>query len=102
MAGKITDVPGVGKALELEFAKLGIFTLEDALLLAPRAYEDRREERCLQDTSIEDPTITCRITILSHSSFSGKKGRVIKVTAEDDNGDTLDLLCFNRDYLEKM
>ena len=102
MSGKITDVPGVGKALELEFAKLGIFTLEDVLLLSPRAYDDRREERCLRDTSVEDPTITCRITILAHSSFSGKKGRVIKVTAEDDNGDTLDILCFNRDYLEKI
>ncbi len=102
MCRKITDVPGVGKALQLEFAQLGIFTLEDVLLLAPRTYDDRREERTLKDTSIEDPTITCRITILSHSAFQSKKGRVIKVIAEDDNGDTLDILCFNRGYLENM
>lgn len=99
---RITDVPGVGKALQAEFGKLGIFTLEDALLLSPRAYDDRREERTLRDTSAEDPTITCRITIASHSAFSSRKGRVVKVTAIDDNGDTLDILCFNRDYLERM
>lgn len=102
MNGKITDVPGVGKALQGEFAKLGIFSLEDVLLLAPRSYEDRRNERVLHDTSIDNPTITCRITILSHSAFSSKRGRVLKVTAEDDDGEVLDILCFNRDYLEKM
>lgn len=99
---KITEVPGVGKALQAEFAKLGIFNLEDVLILAPRGYEDRREERTLRSTSIENPTITCRITILSHSAFAGKKGRVVKVTAEDDDGSILDILCFNRDYLGKM
>lgn len=99
---RITDVPGVGKALQAEFGKLGIFTLDDALLLSPRAYDDRREERTLRDTSADDPTITCRITIASHSAFSSRKGRVVKVAAVDDNGDTLDILCFNRDYLERM
>ena len=99
---KITEVPGVGKALQAEFAKLGIFTLDDVLILAPRDYEDRRDERTLRSTSIENPTITCRVTILSHSAFAGKKGRVVKVTAEDDDGSILDILCFNRDYLEKM
>lgn len=99
---KITEVPGVGKALQAEFAKLGIFNLEDVLLLSPRDYIDRRDERTLRSTSIENPTITCRITILSHSAFAGKKGRVVKVTAEDDDGSLLDILCFNRDYLEKM
>lgn len=99
---RITEVPGVGKALEKEFAKLSIFTLEDMAYLSPRAYDDRREERCLKDTSIEDPSILCRVTVISHSAFASKKGRVIKVTAVDDNGTSLDILCFNRPYLENM
>ena len=102
MSLKITDVPGIGKALANEFSKLGVFSLEDVLLLSPRSYDDRRKERKLKDTSIEDPTITCKVTVLSHSSFASKKGKVVKITAEDDNGDTLDILCFNRDYLGKM
>ncbi len=99
---RLTDVPGVGKVLAEEAKKIGLFSLEDAPLLSPRAYEDRRFERLLRDTSIDNPTITCKITIIAHSSFAGKKGRVVKVTGEDDNGDTLDILCFNRDFLEKM
>lgn len=102
MTGRITDVPGIGKALEKEFAKLSVFTLEDMATLAPRAYDDRREERTLRSTTIENPTITCRVTITGHSAFSSKKGRVIKVSAMDDDGTSLDILCFNRPYLENM
>lgn len=102
MASKITDAPGIGKALEKEFAKLSVFTLEDMACLSPRAYDDRREERTLRDTSIENPTIACRISVIRHSSFSSKKGKVIKITALDDDSTTLDILCFNRPYLEKM
>lgn len=102
MTGRITDIPGVGKALEKEFAKLSVFTLEDMAYLSPRAYDDRREERVLKDTSVDDPTITCRITVTGHSAFSSKKGRVIKVSAVDDDGTALDILCFNRPYLENM
>lgn len=102
MTGRITDVPGVGKALEKEFAKLSVFTLEDIVNLAPRAYDDRREERTLRHTTVENPSITCRVTITGHSAFSSKKGRVVKVSAMDDDGTALDILCFNRPYLENM
>lgn len=102
MAGRITDIPGVGKVLAAEFEKLGVFTLQDVLYLLPRAYDDRREERTLRMTSIEDPSINCRITVLNHSTFPSKKGRTLKVLCMDDDGTRLELLCFNRPFLERQ
>lgn len=99
---RITAVPGVGKKLQEDFNKLGVFTLEDVLQLMPRAYDDRREERCISDLSIEDPAIACRIFVLRHSFFPTKRGRTLKVLCEDENGSRLELLCFNRPFLENM
>ncbi len=98
----LTSLPRIGQKKAEEFKKLGLSTVEDFVLYAPRAYDDRREERTIRKASIDDPSVNCRITVLSHSAFSSKKGRTIKVTAEDDDGSSVDLLCFNRPYLEKM
>ncbi len=98
----LTVLPNIGKKKAEEFQKSGIYTLRDLVLYAPRAYDDRREERAIRDITEDDPSVNCHITILSHSAFSSKNGRTVKITAEDDNGTKVDLLCFNRDYLEKM
>ncbi len=99
---KITMVPGVGPKLGTEFARLGISTLHDMILFAPRGYDDRREERTLRMTSQEDATISCRITVLSHSEFPSRRGRTLKVTAIDEDGTRLQLLCFNRPFLKSQ
>ncbi len=98
----LTSLPRIGRKKAEEFKKLGLSTVEDFVLYAPRAYDDRREERTIRKATIEDPSVNCRITVISHSAFSSKKGRTIKVTAEDDDGVRVDLLCFNRPYLESM
>ena len=98
----ISSLPRIGRKKAEEFKKLGLNTVEDLVLYAPRGYDDRREERTIRKASIDDPCVNCRITIISHSAFSSKKGRTIKVTAEDDDGVRVDLLCFNRPYLESM
>ncbi len=98
----LTSLPRIGRKKAEEFKKLGLKTVEDLVLYAPRSYDDRREERTIRKASIDDPSVNCRITILSHAAFSSKKGRTIKVTAEDDEGVRVDLLCFNRPYLEQM
>lgn len=98
----LTVLPRIGKKKAEEFQKNGIYTLEDLVLYAPRAYDDRREERPIRYVTEEDSTVNCHITILSHSAFSSKNGRTVKITAEDDEGTRVELLCFNRDYLEKM
>ncbi len=98
----LTSLPRIGRKKAEEFKKLGLNTVEDLVLYAPRSYDDRREERTIRKADIDDPSVNCRITILSHAAFSSKKGRTIKVRAEDDEGVRVDLLCFNRPYLEQM
>ena len=103
MDESITRVPGVGKALKGEFEKLGVSTLSDAVELLPRGYDDRRKERRMNDATPQDPSVNCRITILSHETFpSPKMGMTLKVNAEDDDGERVTLLCFNRPFLKNQ
>lgn len=103
MNESITKVPGVGKALKGEFEKLGVSTLMDVVELLPRGYDDRRKERRFNDATPSDPNVNCRITILSHETFpSPKMGMTLKVNAEDDDGERITLLCFNRPFLKNQ
>ena len=101
-AGRITEVPGAGKKAEADFRSLGVVTLSDMVHLRPRAYDDRRSERLLSDATVSDPSIACRITVLGRSEFSSRSGRTLKVTAEDDDGVRLEILCFNRYFLKSQ
>ncbi len=101
--GRITDVPGIGKKSAAELDVLGIHTLLDMVRFPPRTYDDRRDERLLSDTSPENPSIACRITVLSHSQFPSKRsGMTLKAVCEDDEGRRIELLCFNRPFLKDM
>lgn len=103
MNESITKVPGVGKALKGEFEKLGVSTLMDVVELLPRGYDDRRKERRFNDATPSDPNVNCRITIISHETFpSPKMGMTLKVNAEDDDGERITLLCFNRPFLKNQ
>ena len=97
---RITEVPRIGKAASEDLASLGVRTLDDMIRFRPRAYDDRRDERMIKDTSVDDATISCRIVILSHSEFPTKRGLTLKVTAVDDDGTRLEILCFNRSFLK--
>lgn len=99
---RISEAPGIGKKATKDLSSLGVITLNDMIALRPRAYDDRREERRIRDASILDPSISCRITILSHSEFSSKAGRTLKVSAIDDDGTRIELLCFNRYFLKEQ
>lgn len=101
MSIPLTSLPNIGKVKEHEFKALGIESVEDLILYAPRSYEDRREERKIRSADISNPTVNCHITIVSHSSFPSKKGKTLKVLAIDDDGTQISLLCFNRPFLEK-
>lgn len=101
MSHPLTSLPNIGKVKEREFNALGILSVEDLILYAPRSYEDRREERRIRSADISNPTVNCHITIISHSSFPSKKGKTLKVLAVDDDGTQISLLCFNRPFLEK-
>ena len=102
MKDELTLLPGVGQKKSQEFKRLGLSTLKDLVNYIPRGYDDRREERYISSITEEDNSVNCHITIISHSAFSSKNGRTVKVTAIDDNYTKVELLCFNRPFLEKM
>lgn len=98
----ILNVPRVGKALAKDFENLGVRTLSDMLSLLPRAYEDRRFERRVKASSEDNPYVYCRIFIERKSYFPTKAGRTLKVSCRDDDMTELNLLCFNRDFLDRQ
>lgn len=100
----LTKAPRIGKAIETEFLAIGITSLEDLIEYIPRAYDDRREERTLLDATQDNPVINCEIAIVGATSFRMKnKGeKLFKAFAKDINGRTLEILCFNRPFLESQ
>lgn len=101
-SGRITEAPGIGAVAAQDLAALGIATLGDMLRFAPRAYDDRREERRARMAGVDDPSIACRITVMGHSDFPTRNGRTLKVAAVDDDGTRIELLCFNRYFLKSQ
>ena len=99
---RITEAPGIGAVAARDMQALGITTLADMIRFSPRAYDDRREERTVRMATMDDPSIACRITVLRHSDFPTRSGRTLKVTAEDDDGTHLEILCFNRYFLKQQ
>ncbi len=99
---RITEAPGIGRKAAEDLLSLGVSSLSDMLRFRPRAYDDRRTERRFRDASIDDPSVSCRITVMGHSEFSSKAGRTLKVTAMDDDGTRVEILCFNRYFLKQQ
>ncbi len=98
---EIRSVPGIGEKSAKRFAALGIKTLEDMIAFPPRGYDDRTEERLIRDVTDENSTICCQIHVMSVSSFYSRKGeKTVKATVVDDSHAYLDILCFNRPFLE--
>ena len=100
----ITSLKGVGKHSAERYEHLGVRTLGDLLLLAPRTYEDRSvlvplghlEDGAFANTVVE---------VVSHGYFGGTGKRTLKVIVKDisDTGDgRAALLCFGRNFLERV
>ena len=98
----IINIPRIGKAAKADFANIGVSTYLDLISLSPRAYEDRRAERRLNSSTVDNTTIYCRIRIERKDYIPSKKGtRTLKILARDDDGSIIELYCFNRDFLDK-
>ncbi|AEC02995.1 ATP-dependent DNA helicase RecG [Parasphaerochaeta coccoides DSM 17374] len=106
----IASLPGVGKSARLGYDALGIRTQGDVLLLSPRSWEDRSIIVPLGSVARntgENTVVNTFVQVLSQSWFGGRtRGkRTLKVIVRDisGNGDgRLSLLCFGRDFLEKV
>lgn len=94
----IQYVKGVGPKKADKMAKLGIFTIEDALLYFPRQFEDRSvEKEILYLEEGEKVAVKGKI-----EKIQNKKIRKLDITefVIDDGTGTVKLIFFNKSYLK--
>ncbi len=100
----IQTLSGVGKHLASAYAQMGVTTCSDLLHLLPRGYEDRTTITPLGLVSDGEYANTL-VEVTGHSYFGSGRKRTLKVTVQDISGEgdaRASLLCFNRNYLEKV
>lgn len=95
-------VRGIGSQLTADLGSLGIHTVRDLLLHAPRTYEDRSTPVSLLEALQQDIPANCVLTVLRHEYIGGRGGRrTLKVLAHDEQT-SVSLLCFGRDFLANV
>jgi ATP-dependent DNA helicase RecG len=101
LAAPVTSLWGVGGERAAQLARLGILTIEDLLLHAPRRYEDRRHFRKIAELTKDEP-FTARGTIVAQGlkRFRGGSKSVFEFIADDG---TARLHCrwWNLPFMEK-
>lgn len=101
----VSRLRGVGGATARDLANLGITTILDLLLYAPRAYEDRRTPASFADalrtlTAADSARVNTTARVVDHSYIGGRSGnRTLKVQLIDDSGFYASLVCFGRNFL---
>ncbi|MGD1831813.1 MAG: ATP-dependent DNA helicase RecG [Sphaerochaetaceae bacterium] len=101
----VSSLKGVGKQLSQAYLNLGVQTCGDLLQLPPRAYEDRT--KIIPLSTVKDGEFAnTMVEVVSHSYFGHGKKRTLKVIikdiADEGRGMKASLLCFNRNFLEKV
>lgn len=119
-------LPGIGPARRADLQRLGVGSVAELLLLAPRDYEDRSTPCSIsqavqavqavggalgasQQGAGEAGTGTVaegaarraniRCTVLAHDYIRTSRGMVLKVLLRDTEGTVAALLCFGRNFL---
>ncbi len=105
---EITKLKGVGDSARESYASLGVNTYADLLLLSPRDREDRTQLINLEDVPkyfSDNIQVNTFISIKAYSFFGNfsQKGKTLKIVTESYfGGRRLNLLCFGRNFLQKM
>jgi ATP-dependent DNA helicase RecG len=97
----VTSLWGVGGERAAHLARLGIVTIEDLLLHAPRRYEDRRHFRKIAELTKDEPA-TARGTIVAQGlkRFRGGSKSVFEFIL-DDGSARLHCRWWNLPFMEK-
>lgn len=93
----VTRVAGVGPAVAELLRKLGVTTVAELLLHAPRDYEDRSEHRPFQ-RALSGETVNTTAEVLAHDYVGSGPRRTLRVYLRDESGIAA-LLCFGRNFL---
>jgi ATP-dependent DNA helicase RecG len=101
LAALVTSLWGVGGERAAQLARLGIVTIEDLLLHAPRRYEDRRHFRKIAELTKNEPA-TARGTIAAQGlkRFRGGNKSVFEFIL-DDGSARLHCRWWNLPFMEK-
>ncbi|WP_321992336.1 ATP-dependent DNA helicase RecG [Marispirochaeta aestuarii] len=93
------ELKGIGPRTAEAFASLGIESLGDLLLHAPRYYEDRKTEVPLSK-GVGGSPVNTTATVIAHDWFGFGRKRTLKVWIEDSSGRAA-LNCFGRNFLQQ-
>ena len=93
----IRRVPGVGAAVAGLLANLGVYTVADLLLHAPRSYEDRSSHRPFA-SAYRGEMVNTTATVLAHDYIGSGHRRTLRAYLQDESG-VAALLCFGRNFL---
>ena len=96
----VSAVSGVGPQLSKSLARLNIFTVGDLLNHFPKDYDDKSKKVYLKDFAKAKKVHTVA-KVLGHEWFGFGKMRTLKIIINDGTA-TGQLICFNRQFLEKM
>ena len=96
----VSSISGIGPQLTKCLAKLNVFTVGDLLEYFPRDYDDRTERIFLKDFASHQKVHTVA-KVVSHQWFGYGNMKTLKIII-DDSSATAELICFNRQFLEKV
>ncbi len=94
-------LPGVGPVRSARLLRLGLTSVRDLLLFAPRRLEAPARAGAIEDSKTIGERVRVRGTVKSTRFHRGGRRRsVLRVRIEDDTG-AIDLLFFNQPWLRK-
>ncbi|MCF7927561.1 MAG: ATP-dependent DNA helicase RecG [Spirochaetales bacterium] len=100
MRQPVLDVKGVGRKTASALERLDIRTIGDLLVHYPRSYENRKDPVPLVEAHRQGYANTT-VRVLSQEYFGWGRDRTLKVTVSDET-DTASLVCFGRNFLERV
>ncbi|MBO4546915.1 MAG: ATP-dependent DNA helicase RecG [Treponema sp.] len=95
----ISSLPGVGPAMQKQFANLNVWTICDLLNFFPRSYKDRTKRIALAQFETAKEVHTIAI-VVGHEWFGYGKMKTLKILIADLTA-RAELICFNRPFMEK-
>ena len=96
----VSSISGIGPQLTKCLAKLNVFTVGDLLEYYPRNYDDRTKRIFLKDFASHQKVHTVA-KVVSPQWFGYGNMKTLKIII-DDSSATAELICFNRQFLEKV
>lgn len=94
----VSVLKGAGPSVCARLARLGVYTVADLLLRAPRGYEDRSRAVSFREAVRGEGTANTVGTVAAHDWFGYGRSRTLKILVDDGTA-TVALVCFHRAFL---